>query len=103
MTMIFTDFLRNLPEKSDSIAHNGKQNLLICGILLNLLMFLQRGMCQRAAVIGFAFWLFHSRLLGTKITRGNNNNRPAELVSLIRKPFLKFCKNLPPENLTSVG
>ena len=33
MTVIFLDFLQNLcdhmPEKSDSIAHNGKQNLLV--------------------------------------------------------------------------
>ena len=30
-------------KKSDPIAHNGKQNLLICCILLNLLVFLQGG------------------------------------------------------------
>ena len=44
MTVIFMDFLQNLcdhmPEKSDPIAHNGKQNLLVCCISLNLLKFL---------------------------------------------------------------
>ena len=45
MTVIFMDFRQNLcdhmPEKRDPIAHNGKQNLLVCRILPNLLMFLQ--------------------------------------------------------------
>ena len=45
MNVIFVDFPKNLcdhmPQKSGSIAHNGKKNLLVCRILLNLLMLLQ--------------------------------------------------------------
>ena len=45
MTVIFMDFSQNLsdhmPEKSDPIAHNGKQNVLVYRTWQNLLKFLQ--------------------------------------------------------------
>ena len=41
MTVIFMDFSDHMPEKSDPIAHNGKQNVLVYHILQNLLKFLQ--------------------------------------------------------------
>ena len=45
MTVISTDFPQNLsdhmPEKSDPIAHNGKQNVLVYHTQQNLLKFLQ--------------------------------------------------------------
>ena len=45
MTVIFMDFPQNLsdhmPEKSDPIAHNGKQNVLVYRTWQNLLKFLQ--------------------------------------------------------------
>ena len=45
MTVIFMDFPQNLsdhmPEKSDPIAHNGKQNGLVYRTWQNLLKFLQ--------------------------------------------------------------
>ena len=45
MTVIFMDFPQSLsdhmPEKSDPIAHNGKQNVPVYRIWQNLLKFLQ--------------------------------------------------------------
>ena len=45
MTVIFMDFPQKLsdhmPEKSDPIAYNGKQNVLVHRIWQNLLKFLQ--------------------------------------------------------------
>ena len=54
MTVIFMDFPQNLcdhmPEKSDPITHNGKQNLLIYSIWRNLLKLLQGAMYQTLTI-----------------------------------------------------
>ena len=51
MTVIFMDFPQSLsdhmPEKSDPIAHNGKQNVLVYHIRQNLLKFLQGALVEK--------------------------------------------------------
>ena len=53
MTVIFMDFPQSLgdhvPEKSDPIAHNGKQNVLVYRIWQNLLKFLQGVQAHRVS------------------------------------------------------